>query len=72
MVARRSRGGWLFLVTLALSTSLWSADWPTFAHDSQRSGWAFEETTLKPHNAAQLELKWKVQVKNQARCLFSL
>ena len=47
-------------------------DWPTFAHDPQRSGYAFEESTLDVHNVGQLELKWKVQVKNNATSLTAL
>jgi hypothetical protein len=48
------------------------ADWPTFGHDPQRSGWAVEEDKLKPENVAGLELKWKAQVKNEARSLTAL
>lgn len=55
-----------------LAISLSAADWPTFGHDPQRSGWAFEETTLAPENVAQLELKWKVQVKSDPRSLTAL
>lgn len=59
----------LFLV---VANPVSSADWPTFAHDPQRSGWAVEEDTLKPQNVAGLELKWKVQVKNEPRSLTAL
>jgi outer membrane protein assembly factor BamB len=70
----RSHGSWslVLVVLLAAASSLRSADWPTFAHDPQRSGWAFEENKLNPQNASQLELKWKVQVKNQATSIFAL
>jgi outer membrane protein assembly factor BamB len=47
-------------------------DWPTFAHDPQRSGYAFEESILDVHNVGQLELKWKVQVKNDPKSLTAL
>ena len=51
------------------SALICAADWPTFGHDPQRSGWAFEESTLAAGNVAGLELKWKTQVKNQSRAL---
>jgi outer membrane protein assembly factor BamB len=57
---------------LLFSTPVPSADWPTFAHDPQRSGWAVDEDTLKPENVAGLELKWRVQVKNEPRSLTAL
>ena len=62
----------VFVSWLSVATSLQAADWPTFGHDAQRSGWASEETTLTTKNAGDLELKWKVQVKNEARSIFSL
>lgn len=49
-----------------------AADWPTFGHDPQRSGWAYEETTLSPENVSTLELKWKTKVNNQFRMLSAL
>jgi len=49
-----------------------TADWPTFAHDPQRSGWAFEETILSKENVAGLGLRWKVQLKNEPKSLVSL
>lgn len=55
-----------------VSGSLGGADWTTFAHDPQRSGWAFEETTLRRDNVAHLELKWKAQLKNEPRSLTAL
>ncbi len=59
-----------FLFALPLPAG--AVDWPTFGHDPQRSGWAFEESTLAPDNVAQLELKWKTQVKNEPRSLTAL
>ncbi len=56
----------------SLSASLCAADWLTFGHDPQRSGWAFEETTLTAQNVPELELKWKVHVKNEPRSLTAL
>src|SRR5579863_6392652 len=49
-----------------------ASDWPTFAHDPQRSGWATEETILAPGNVANLVLKWKVQLKNEPLSLTAL
>jgi outer membrane protein assembly factor BamB len=62
----------VFASLILLATTLRGADWLTFAHDPQRSGWAFEETTLTPGNVAGLELKWKVQVNNEPRSLTAL
>ncbi len=59
---------WALLLTVPLS----AADWPTFGHDPQRSGWAVEEDVLKPENVAGLELKWKIQVNNEPRSLTAL
>ncbi|HEY6292550.1 MAG TPA: PQQ-binding-like beta-propeller repeat protein [Terriglobia bacterium] len=59
-------------VLLLFPTSLHAADWPTFGHDPQRSGWAFEETKLTLQNAGDLELKWKAQAKNEPRSLTAL
>src|SRR5271157_531958 len=57
---------------LLLSGSLNAADWPTFGHDPQRSGWAFDEAKLNPQSVANLELKWKAQLKNEPRSLTAL
>ena len=69
---RKSCLGTVFAVSMLASVTLGGADWPTFGHDPQRSGWAFEESTLAAGNVAELELKWKTQVKNQARALSAL
>ena len=47
-------------------------DWTTFGHDPQRSGWAFEETTLNLGNISSLQLKWKSKLKNEAYRLSAL
>ena len=62
------------LISLAVCEigSAQSADWPTFGHDPQRTGWAFEETTLSQNNVAGLVLRWKVRLKNEPRSLVSL
>lgn len=44
----------------------------TFAHDSQRSGWAFEETAITPENASTLMLKWKAKLPNDSYSLSAL
>ena len=60
------------IVALWLSAALYANDWPTFGHDPERTGWAFEESTLTPANATQLELKWKAQAQNRPRSLTAL
>lgn len=49
-----------------------AGDWPTYAHDPQRSGWATGEDTLNTKNVSGLQLLWKVQVKNQPKSLTAL
>ena len=62
---------------IVLSLSLFSPlsvdaeDWPSFGHDTQRSG-SIAETTLSPENVAGLELKWSAQVDNIPLALNSL
>ena len=60
------------ILLLIFPTPVPSADWPTFGHDPQRSGCTVEEDTLKPGNMAGLQLKWKVQLKNEPRSLTAL
>ena len=70
-----SRTGVRAIVALAVCLSArpgHAQDWPTFGHDPQRSGWAFEESTLTPENVSHLELKWKTQAKNEPRSLTAL
>ncbi len=62
----------LILISSFFSTSVKPADWPTFGHDPQRTGWAYEETILAPDNVSNLELKWKTKVKNEFRVLSAL
>lgn len=50
--------------SLLIPTSFSAADWPTFGHDPQRSGWAFEEHDLSPADVSHLELEWSTQVDN--------
>jgi len=63
-----------FLCTFScfVLTSAWAADWPMFAHDPMRTGWASEERSLSIENVSQLGLKWKVQVTNEPKFLTAL
>jgi outer membrane protein assembly factor BamB len=67
LVSRTVCAVFLFSSTLPVD-----ADWPTFGHDPQRSGWAPEEIKLRPDNAKDLELKWSVQLDNQPLALSAL
>jgi outer membrane protein assembly factor BamB len=60
------------LLMLLLPAAGISADWLTYGHDPQRTGWAFEETTLSPGNVANLGLKWKSKLKNESFRLVAL
>lgn len=62
----------LLLSPVAGRLTLHAADWPTFGHDPQRTGWAFEEDELSTKNAGELELKWKAQLKNEPKSLTAL
>lgn len=62
----------VLVASFCSSTSLLAADWPMFAHDPQRTGWASEEKTLTRQNVRGLELKWKVKVKNEPKFLTAL
>src|SRR5260370_7241566 len=57
---------------LFLTGTAKAADWPTFGHDPQRTGWANEESVLSRENVSTLELKWKATVKNEFRMLSAL
>jgi len=52
--------------------ALRAGDWPTYAHDPQRSGWATSEDTLNTKNVSGLQLLWKVKVKNEPKSLTAL
>jgi outer membrane protein assembly factor BamB len=62
----------LALTLLCLESAARAADWPTFGHDPQRSGWAAEETSLSVDNVAGLKLLWKAPIKNEAKSLTAL
>ena len=57
---------------LVISSVLLRAEWPTFGHDPQRSGWAREETKLTLQTAKDLELKWSIQLDNVPLALDAL
>jgi outer membrane protein assembly factor BamB len=57
---------------LVLARLMLPADWTTFGHDPQRSGWAFEETIINRDNAATLVLKWKAKIPNESYSLSAL
>ena len=61
------------IFTLVMTSSiLMAGDWPTFAYDQRRSGWARSEVILNRNNVASLELKWKKKVKNTPKSLTAL
>src|SRR5579872_7191157 len=49
-----------------------AADWLTFGHDPQRSGWATEENAITVESAKNLELKWSIQLDNVPLALDAL
>ena len=62
----------ILLACFVATGHLLAADWPTFGHDPQRSGWAREERVLSRDNVARLTLKWKVKVENETKSLTAL
>ena len=72
MKITRFFGALVCLTFLMLCVRGGCADWPTFGHDPQRSGWADQEDTLSLKNVSALKLLWKTQVKNEARSLAAL
>ncbi len=49
-----------------------AGDWPTFAYDQRRSGWARSEVILNRDNVTNLTLKWKKKVENTTKSLTAL
>jgi outer membrane protein assembly factor BamB len=62
----------LCCVLLFVGTAAIRADWLTFGHDPQRTGWASEETKLSPVNVKDLDLKWSIQLDNAPLALNAL
>lgn len=60
------------LLMICCCSALTFADWPTFGHDPQRSGWAAEEDALNVKNVAGLQLLWKAKLKNEPMSLTAL
>src|SRR6266567_8377687 len=72
MIGRASFTILVFFSAMCVATRVVAADWPTFGHDPQRSGWASEEKSITPENVQGLELKWKTKVENEPRSLTAL
>jgi hypothetical protein len=49
-----------------------AASWTTFGGDSQRSGWAKEETSISPETVSGMRLLWKLKLDNQPKELNDL
>jgi outer membrane protein assembly factor BamB len=64
--------GFIALSALLSSASGIAADWSTFAHDPERTGWANEEKTFSPTNVSTLGVLWKVKLDNQFYSLSAL
>jgi len=62
----------LLILVLSASALLLPADWTTFGHDPQRSGWASEEMKINRDNVSTLVLKWKAKLPNEAYSLSAL
>ncbi len=63
---------WAFFLLIGSGVAFAAGNWPTFGHDAQRSGYAFNETTLNAQNVSHLSLLWKVKVKNEPKSLTAL
>jgi outer membrane protein assembly factor BamB len=59
------------LPLLWISPSL-AANWLSYGHDPQRTGWSPQETDITPANAKSITLVWKAHLDNQPRELNSL
>ena len=62
----------LLVSALIAASGLQAADWLMFGGDPQRTGWARNENTLSPENAAKLRLQWSLKLDNAAKELNSL
>jgi outer membrane protein assembly factor BamB len=59
-------------IFLLLGQLAMAADWLTFGHDPQRTGWATEETKLTPQTVGNLELQWTASLENASLALSAL
>ncbi len=62
----------LLACSLALVPGLSAGDHLTFAYDPQRTGWAADERLLSRANVGQLQLQWKVELKNTPKEMTAL
>jgi PQQ enzyme repeat/PQQ-like domain len=60
------------LALLAVGCSVAAGSWLTFGGDSQRSGWAKDETIISPDSVKGLQLLWKLSFDNQPKELNAL
>lgn len=63
---------WTLIVVVGFGATTIAADWPTFAHDPQRTGWASGEDAITTKNASGLQLLWKTHLKNEPKSLTAL
>lgn len=68
MIQRYSRQ----LALLVVSCSVAAASWLTFGGDTQRSGWAKEETAISTESVKNMQLLWKLKIDNVPKELNSL
>jgi outer membrane protein assembly factor BamB len=75
MFARQKAAGIRSLLVLLVCVSSCvplRADWLTFGHDPQRSGWAREEEIISPRSVTSFQLSWEAQLDNQPLALNAL
>src|SRR5947209_9278554 len=60
------------LLGIACSPLLIAGSWLTFGGDSQRSGWARDETVISRESVKQFQLLWKLKVENEPKELNAL
>ena len=72
MVFRRHGVGSFCVFALLAIQPASAGDWPTYAHDSQRTGIATDEPLLTLQTAHSLSLLWKSKLKNQSYSLSAL
>src|SRR5579871_2701245 len=61
-----------FAAPLVMLAHLTAANWLSFGHDPQRTGWSPEENDVNRSNASNLTLLWQAHLDNQPRELSSL
>jgi outer membrane protein assembly factor BamB len=66
----RLRTTLLFLI--AGGRLAFASSWPTFGGDSQRSGWAHDETEISRDSVKHFQLLWKLKVENEPKELNAL